>query len=96
MLRLEPIVSESNLRSGSGRDTVAYIVNFEQNGSMVIAGSRMLPLTTVAICDSRMAISDTIQDKGLATFMKLLELYYYQEVGQRIIDFGLASAQEVA
>ncbi len=28
--------------------------------------------------------------------MKLLELYYYQEVGQRIIDFGLASAQEVA
>ncbi len=26
---LEPIVSESNLRSGSGRDTVAYIVNFE-------------------------------------------------------------------
>ncbi len=61
---LEPIVSESNLRSGSGRDTVAYIVNFEQNGSMVIAGSRLLPLTTVAICDSRMAISDTFKIRG--------------------------------
>ena len=93
---IEPITSEIIQRTGTERDTVAYIVNFDQNASMIIAGSRILPLTTVAICDSRMAVIDTIQNKGLATFMKLLPNYYYQEIGQRIIDFGLATREQVA
>lgn len=93
---IEPITSEIIQRTGTERDTVAYIVNFDQNASMIITGSRILPLTTVAICDSRMAVIDTIQNKGLATFMKLLPNYYYQEIGQRIIDFGLATREQVA
>ncbi|WP_373812335.1 hypothetical protein, partial [Porphyromonas loveana] len=92
---LEPIVTISELRSDSGRDTVAYIVNFDRDGSMVVAGSRILPLSTVAFSDSRMALNDTIQNKGLAMFVSLLPNYYYQEVGQRIIDFGLATPEEV-
>ena len=92
---VEPITSEIIQRTGTERDTVAYIVNFDQNASIVIAGSRALPLTTVAISDSRMAMIDTVWNKGLATFMKLLPNYYYQELGRRIIAFGLASAEEV-
>ena len=92
---LEPIVAVSELRSDSERDTVAYIVNFDRDGSMVVAGSRILPLSTVAFSDSRMALNDTIRNKGLAMFVSLLPNYYYQEVGQRIIDFGLATKEEV-
>lgn len=90
---VEPITSEIIQRTGTERDTVAYIVNFDQNASMIIAGSRILPLTTVAICDSRMAMIDTVRNKGLATFMKLLPNYYYQELGRRIIAFGLVLHQ---
>ncbi|PVZ08323.1 MULTISPECIES: C10 family peptidase [Bacteroidales] len=92
---LEPIVTVSGLRSDSERDTVAYIVNFDRDGSIVVAGSRILPLSTVAFSDSRMALNDTIQNKGLALFIRLLPNYYYQEIGQRIIDFGLATKEEV-
>ncbi|WP_373774944.1 hypothetical protein, partial [Porphyromonas loveana] len=67
---LEPIVTISELRSDSGRDTVAYIVNFDRDGSMVVAGSRILPLSTVAFSDSRMALNDTIQNTGSAIRLK--------------------------
>lgn len=92
---IEPIVSEIDNRAEFEKDTVAYIVNFDKKGSMVVAGSRILPLSVVAFCDSKMSVVDTIGNKGLATFIELLPNYYYQEVGQRIIDFGLATREEV-
>ncbi|WP_039418695.1 C10 family peptidase [Porphyromonas gulae] len=96
---LEPITVTTDVRSGEQKkDTIAYIVNFQgRTNSMVIAGSKVLPPTTVAYSDdSRISINDTTKCAELACFIRLLPNYYYQELGQRIIDFGLATAEQVA
>ncbi|WP_373818417.1 C10 family peptidase [Porphyromonas loveana] len=97
---LEPITADLEpSRSGdTTKDTIAYIVNFQStNGSIIIAGSRAVPLTTIAIMEeSKMQLIDTAKYDGMAMFIDMATNYYYQLAGQRVIDAGIATAEEMS
>lgn len=97
---LEPITADLEpSRSGDAtKDTIAYIVNFKNtNGSIIIVGSRAVPPTTIAIMkESKMQLIDTAKNTGMAMFIDMATNYYYQLAGQRVIDAGMATAEEMS
>ncbi len=93
------VINESS-RSGENVrvDTVAYIVRFNNSsGSMMLVGDRHVPLKTVAMLDNKtISIQDTANNAGLALFTKMCVNYYYELLGQKIVDRGILTAKEMA